>query len=115
MGQNLIWEVSFAEFLLVTVALGGGAAYLTGRAVARSWLGPWYLVAYILLLAAAVRFIHFSLFAGTLIAPWYYLVDFAVLLAIGWLGARITRTEQMTRQYSFMFRKRSLLAWRSRG
>ena len=32
--MGIIWEVSLGDFLLVTVFLGGGAAFLTGRAVA---------------------------------------------------------------------------------
>lgn len=108
----MIWEVGLPQFLLVTVALGGGTAYLTGRAVALTWLSPWFLLAYIALLSFAVRFIHFALFDGSLISPWYHLVDFVVLLAIGWLGARFTRTQQMAGQYSFEFAKASPLSWR---
>ena len=74
--NGLIWEVSASEFLFVTVALAGGAAYLTGRAVARSWQSDVVLVGYMVLLAAATRFIHFALFQGTLLSPWYYVVDF---------------------------------------
>ena len=33
--NSLIWEVTFWEFFCVTLVLAGGAAYLTGRAVAR--------------------------------------------------------------------------------
>ena len=36
--NSLLWEVTFWEFLFVTVLLAGAAAFLTGRAAARSWL-----------------------------------------------------------------------------
>ena len=63
--MGVIWEISVWVFLLVTVILGGGAAWITGRVVARSW-EPWrQLLVYALLLAAAVRFLHFSLFGGS--------------------------------------------------
>ena len=101
MAQNWIWEVSAVEFIFVTVILGGGAAYLTGRAIALSWMANEQLAIYLVLLTAATRFIHFALFDGTLIAPWYFLVDLVVLLAIGFLGKTITRSRQMAAQYGF--------------
>ena len=100
--NTLIWEVSLWEFLFVTVILAGGAAYMTGRAVARIWKGPVPLVTYIVLLAAATRFIHFSLFSGTLISPYFYVVDLIVLLAVAALGFKVTRSRQMAHQYGFL-------------
>ena len=101
--NTLIWEVSFWEFLFVTIMLAGGAAYLTGRAIANSWLGIGHVIAYMVLLGAATRFIHFALFDGTLLSLHYYLVDLVVLLAIAALGFRVTRGKQMARQYKFLF------------
>ena len=107
----LLWEVSLWEFLFVTVALAGGAAYLTGRAVALSWSPNAQLVIYMVLLTAAARFIHFALFYGSLLSLHYYLVDLAVLLAIAFLGKRITRAGQMSRQYSFAYRRAGPIGW----
>ncbi len=109
--NTLIWEVTFWEFLLVTVVLAGGAAYLTGRAVARTWLTDRNLVIYMVLLAAATRFIHFALFQGTLLSPYYYLVDLVVLIAIAMLGKRVTRSKQMARQYSFIYDRSGPISW----
>jgi hypothetical protein len=109
--NSLIWEVSIWEFLFVTVALAGGAAYLTGRAVARSWQGNATLVAYMVMLAGATRFIHFALFQGTLLSPYYLVVDFIVITALALLGKRITRARQMARQYSFEFDRTGLFSW----
>ena len=64
-----LWEVSLFEFIRVTVVLGGGAAWLTGRATARTWSPWWKLVLYVVLLTIALRFIHFSLFEGTFFLP----------------------------------------------
>lgn len=111
MANGPIWEVSIWEFLLVTVLLGGGAAFLTGRAVALSWLENWRLFVYIAILTLAVRFIHFALFEGTLLAPYYYLVDLAVLLIIAFAGKRLTRAYQMATQYSFEFRRAGPFGW----
>src|SRR5690606_40544825 len=52
--------------------LAGSAAYLTGRAMARTWQADLQLAVYIVLLAAATRFIHFALFKGTLLSLHYY-------------------------------------------
>jgi hypothetical protein len=112
--QNWIWEVSFPEFLLVTVLLAGGAAYLTGRASARSWLPASHLIVYLVLLAGATRFIHYALFSGSLLTPWYFGIDFVVLLAIGFLGRQRTRAVQMATQYSFAYTRSGITGWRPR-
>lgn len=99
-----IWEVSISEFLLVTVVLAGGAAFMTGRAIAGVWQGRQQLYTYMVLLAAATRFIHFALFDGTLLAPYYYVVDLVVLVIIAEIGFRLTRAKQMQQQYGFLGR-----------
>jgi Domain of unknown function (DUF6867) len=94
--EQTIWV-----FLLVTVVLGGGAAWMAGRGVATVWGRWWTVVIYCLLIGAGVRFIHFSLFGATLISPHYYAIDTAVALIFGFAGFRVTRTRQMARQYGF--------------
>src|SRR5690606_14948282 len=72
-------EDSVWIFILVTVLLGGGAALLTGRAIARTWQ-PFRIAAlYMLPLAAAVRFFHYALFGGTLLSLHYYVVDYLIV------------------------------------
>lgn len=109
--NTLIWEVTFWEFALVTVVLAGGAAFLTGRAIARSWQSDRALIIYMVLLAGATRFIHFALFQGTLLSPYYYAVDLIVLIVIAMLGKRHTRAKQMATQYSFSYQRSGLLSW----
>ena len=107
-----LWEVSLFEFIRVTIILGGGAAWLTGRATARAWSPWWKLVLYVVLLTGALRFIHFSLFEGTFFLPlshfWTALhfaaVDFVGLMAAAALGRQVTRAGQMRRQYGFLTR-----------
>jgi hypothetical protein len=105
-------DESLGIFLLVTVALGGGAALLAGRAIAATWRPWWQVVVYMLVLGAAVRFIHFALFGGTLLSPHYYAVDGAVCLAAGLLGFRIARVGQMVRQYRWINVPDGPLRWR---
>ncbi len=105
-------EDAFGVFLLVTVVLGGGAAWLAGRAVAETWRPWWQVVLYSLLLGGAVRFIHFALFGGTLLSPHYYAVDSAICLASGFFGFRTARALQMVTQYRWINAPDGLLGWR---
>jgi len=95
-------ERSLGVFLLVTVSMGGGAAWLTGRAIAGTWRPWWQAVVYALLLGAVVRFFHFALFEGTLLSLRYYLVDAAVCVIAALLGYRTTRSRQMATQYRWL-------------
>jgi hypothetical protein len=101
-------------FVLLTVILGGGAAFLAGRGLARAWRPFWRVFFYMALLAAAVRFVHYALFDGTLLSPYYYLVTYAVLLAAASLGFRVMRTTQMVTQYRWLYERTSPLTWRTR-
>lgn len=123
--MGLIWETSLTAFLLVTVLLGGGAAFMSGRAIAGGWKPFGRVVLYMLLLGFAVRFLHYGLFVGatyeswrdmqgTLVSPHYYLVDTAVLIALAALGYRMERARQMTTQYGWIYERTSPLTWRKR-
>lgn len=106
----LLWEVSPVEFVLVTLVIGGALAYAVGRATARGWEGWSGHILYILLLAVAIRFLHFSLFDGSFFLPpetfgtamYYALVDLVVLLLASLAGRVRTRSGQMRRQYGFL-------------
>ena len=101
-------------FLLLTVSLGGGAAFLAGRGLARSWKPFWRIFFYMALLAAAVRFFHYALFDGKLLSLYYYLVAYAVLLVAASLGFRSMRATQMVSQYGWLYERTSPLTWRDR-
>lgn len=113
--MGIIWENSFGVFLLVTVVLGGGAAWMAGRAMALKWRPFAMVVLYMLLLAGAARFLHFSLFGGTLLSAHYYLVDAAILLALAMLGYRFTRATQMVTQYRWLFERSGPFAWKEKA
>ena len=74
---------SLRVFLVLTVIIGGGAAFLAGRGLARSWKPFGRMFFYMVLLAAAVRFFHYALFDGELLSLYYYLVTYVVLLGGG--------------------------------
>lgn len=124
--MGVLWETSFWAFFFVTVLVGGGASYLTGQAIAKGWRPFWQAIVYALLLAAVVRFLHWGLFAGATLESWravqgsllslyYYLADAIVMMIFASIGFRIKRTEQMTRQYHWLYEKTSAITWRSRG
>jgi hypothetical protein len=106
---------SATVFLILTVIIGGGAAFLAGRGLARSWKPFWRIFFYMALLAAAVRFFHYALFDGRLLSPYYYLVTYVVLLIAACLGFRAMRTTQMVTQYRWLYERTSPLTWRDRA
>ena len=111
--QGMLYEEgSFGIFVLVTIILGGGAAALAGRAIAFTWRPRLLIVVYMLILAAAVRFIHFALFGGTLLSLHYYVVDAALCMAFGFAGFRSARVSQMVAQYPWINGPDGPLRWR---
>jgi predicted membrane metal-binding protein len=113
--QGILYEEpSFWLFLLVTCIMGGWAAWMTGRAFAKTWRAYWQAVLALLLLAGVVRFIHYALFEGTLLSLRYYVVDALVVLAIGSAGFRFTRARQMARQYSWLYERAGPFSWREK-
>ncbi len=114
MEHGLYATETWLQIALVTGAIGGLAAALAGRAIAQTWRPTWHIVAYMLLLGAAVRFVHFALFEAALLSPASYAVDTLYLLAVGGLAWRLTRTQQMVTQYDWLYERASPLTWRER-
>ncbi len=102
-------------FLILTVILGGAAAFQTGRASAQTWRPVHQLVLYAIGLAVAVHFLHFALFGETLLSLQYYLIDFVVLFVASLLGWRIKRAKQMATQYSWLYESAGNFNWRAKA
>jgi hypothetical protein len=114
--QGILYEeASIWQFFFVTCLLGGWAAWMTGRASAQTWRPVSSLVVFLLLLGIGVRFIHHALFDGTMFTAQYYVVDTIVLVIIGLLGYRYTRTNQMVTQYHWLYERASMLSWRAKS
>lgn len=112
---GLFWADSpggFWIFLLLTI-LGGAAAIASGRAMAKTWSPAWAIVPAMIVLSAAVRFLHFALYQEELLSLRYYLVTLVILLIAAFGGYRSMRARQMATQYSWAFEK-SGLNWRPR-
>src|SRR5262249_1141857 len=111
----LYQEDSLGVFLLVTVVLGGGAAALAGRAVALTWRPWWQVVVYVLMLGAAVRFIHFALFEGTRLSIHSYTVVTLGCMAFVLAGFQAARARRMVAQYPWVNEPDAPLRWRRRS
>jgi hypothetical protein len=114
--QGILYEEHSAWlFVLVTIVMGGAAAWQTGRSVAQTWRPFAILPLYIALLNLGVRFIHYALFEGTLLSPYYYAIDFVVLMITAAIGWRMRRAQQMRTQYSFAFTGTGPLSWKRKA
>ena len=107
-------DANLGVFLVVTVAVMGFAAYMTGQACANTWRPVGHVVFYCLLLGLADRFLVFALFEGELLSVGGYLVDTAVLVAVALLAFRLNRTARLTTQYPWLYERVGLLSWRDR-
>ena len=103
------------QVALVTGVLGGGAAFLSGRAIAQTWRPFWNVLLYMAMLGAGVRFVHFALFEATLLSPASYVADTLYLIILGALAWRMTRAAQMATQYYWLYERTSPLTWRKRA
>jgi hypothetical protein len=114
--QGILYEEHSAWlFVLVTVVMGGSAAWQMGRSVAQTWRPFAILPLYVALLNLGVRFVHFALFEGTLLSPYYYAIDFIVLMFAAAIGWRMRRAQQMRTQYPFAFTGAGLLSWKRKS
>jgi hypothetical protein len=105
---------SIGDFIGVTLVLFGGAAFMTGQALAATWRPLWQMVPYGFLLAAANRFFSWSLFHGQLLSPMGFAVDALVMILIGTFAYRLMLAHKMTTQYPWLYERAGLLSWRAR-
>jgi len=106
---------SWSEVLFITAILGGGAAWLSGRAIAGTWRPAWHVLGYMALLGAAIRFVHFALFEAELLSPLSYLADTLYVILVGSFAWQVTRAGQMARQYPWLYERTGPLTWREKS
>jgi hypothetical protein len=97
----------------VLTGLGVLASIATGRSFAAGWSPLWLVVPAMIVLAAAVHFLHYALFQENLTSAYYYGVTLLILLIFASLGYRSRRSHQMGTQYRWMFQSEGLF-WRER-
>ena len=108
-GGESLWQALF-----VTLVLGGGAAIMSGRAIAQTWRSVWQVPAAMLLLGGAVRFAHFALFEAKLLSAEGFAADTVFLVVVALAAWRFTRAGQMVRQYYWLYERRGPFGWRAR-
>ncbi|MEC9345983.1 MAG: hypothetical protein VYB54_07135 [Pseudomonadota bacterium] len=101
-------------FIGLTCVLAGGAAWMTGQALAANWLPRWQGVAYGILLAAANRFLVYALFDGQLLSVPGFLVACVVLVGIVQVAFQATRAFRMVSQYPWLYEPAGPFSWRER-
>ena len=111
---SAVTGVSLLVFIVLTVVLIGGAALLTGRALARAWRPIWQLVLSCLGLGLVDRFFVYALFEGSLMSVSGYILDTLVVMGIGIFSYRIVHVSVVVRQYPWLFDRSSLFSYRSR-
>lgn len=98
-------------FLMLCMA----AAWMSGRSIASDWKPLWQLALGVIGLGFATRFLHFALYEATFLSFDRFLLDTGLLAVVGYLGYRFTRTNQMTRQYHWLYEKVSPISWRAKN
>lgn len=116
--DNLLYSDApgaLAAFIFFTIVLGGLGGIATGRAFAGTWRSVAVMPLALVVMAAAVRFLHYALAGEELLSPQYFIVSLIFVAAGGAYGFRSCRTEQMTRQYPWIFARSGPLNWSDRG
>jgi hypothetical protein len=112
--MSLFVEDKLLVFVIMTVIIGGGLAFLAGRSLATRWRPAWKAVMFMIPLGAALRFFHYALFTGDLSSVHYFVSDTLVLIAGVLLGYRLTRVRQMVTQYPWAYERTSLFSYREK-
>ncbi|HSA82645.1 MAG TPA: hypothetical protein VLE23_17645 [Geminicoccaceae bacterium] len=106
---------SLGVFVGLTVVITGGAAIMTGRALADGWKAPWQVVAACFGLALADRFLVYALFGGELLHLSGFVTHFLVIAALALMAHRITAVRKMVNQYPWRYERTSLFAYREKA
>lgn len=107
-------DKSFWVYILLTVTLGGAAARVSGSVIAATWRPRWQIFGVALMLACAVRFLHYALFAEPFLSLRLFLLDFGVLLLFAASGYQLTRAYRMVAQYPWAYEPAGLFSWRAK-
>lgn len=98
----------------LVLLLGFWTAWRTGKAVAEGWQTYATVFVYTLLLGVVMRFLHYALFQGPMISPFFYGIDIVLLLAFSTAGYRMRRTNQMVDNYYWLYERTSAFSWKKK-
>ena len=106
---------SLPVYIGLVVIFMGGAAFMTGQAIANTWRSRSQVFAYGMLLGLGARFLVFALFEGRLLSLTGFVVDVVVLTSIALFAYRITHVSRMVNQYPWLYERRGLWDYRERS
>jgi len=106
---------SLGVFIGLTLIITGGAAIMTGRALADGWKPAWQVVAACFGLALADRFLCYALFGYPLLHLMGFITHFLAITALAQLAHRITAVRKMVNQYPWRYERASLFAYREKA
>jgi len=101
--------------ILLTLVFFGGAAMLTGQALANGWQPMWKCIPYGILLGCGDRFLNFALFQGPLLSLPGYLLSTLLIVGFTIAGYALVKANKMTSQYPWLYERRGLFSWRSKS
>ncbi len=113
--MSLFVEDNVLVFLFLTLIMGGGAAYMSGRGLAMKWRPVWLPLLAMVPLTMGLRFLHFALFGASLTSLHYFITDLIILLVFCFIGYRVTMARKMTRQYPWLYEQAGPFSWRPKA
>ena len=113
--MKIAFSHDFLVFLLFTIPFMGGAAFLVGRALAKTWRPVWWVVPYSLLLGLVDRFLVFALFEGELLSLFQYAGETGLILCIGLLAYRLYFVSMLVNQYPWIYRRTTWVTYVNRA
>jgi hypothetical protein len=114
LAMEALLGTSIGVFVGLTVMIAGGAAIMTGRALADGWKPVWEVVFASFGLTLADRFLVYALFEGELLSLSGFLIDFVVITALALLAWRVTLVRRLVSQYPWRYERVSLFTYRER-
>ncbi len=105
---------SLPVVLIFTGLIMGWIAFMTGRALARTWRPMWQVFPYCALLGFADRFFVYALFDGELLAGFGLLLATAYLCVVGLASYREKLAFKMVSQYPWLYERSGPFGWRER-
>ena len=107
-----ILDSTWTGLVVVTVVMMGGAAWMTGRAIANTWRPFWQVFPYAGLLGCTDRFIDWALAGAELLSWTGFLIDTAFLTAVTVAAFRATQARKMVAQYPWLYAPAGPFGWK---
>jgi hypothetical protein len=102
----------FSVFFFFTIWFMGGASFLMGRAIAKTWRSGWWVCFYSCGLGVVDRFLVYALFQGELLAVFQYVLDTSIIFIIGLMAYRLNFVSVLVRQYPWIYERTTWLTYR---